>query len=226
MNTPNEDQKPTDNMELPKQQAAGCGPGCGCNATGTPGKTRWVIGAIVLAAAGVMVVQAMIKRDGASAQTTPPGFASLAALPTPASDSGSATNSGTAAPTTEKSVKPIGALTELNTMAAKLDAVFVYLPGKEVTSANPPLEPMQGAAHAIESNAGQKCGLFALKAGSPDYDQIAGKISLPGVLAMVKGRGMSAVSGEITEAKLVQGFVAASSAAGCGPSAGAGCCPK
>jgi MYXO-CTERM domain-containing protein len=226
MNTPNEDEKPTDNMEMLKQQAAGCGPGCGCHATGTPGKTRWVIGAIVLAAAGVMVVQAMIKSDGASAQTTTPAFASLAALPTPTGGGGTATNSGTATPTTEKSVKPIGALTELNTMAAKLDAVFVYLPGKEVTSANPPLEPMQGAARTIESKAGLKCGLFTLKAGSPDYDEIAGRISLPGVLAMVKGRGMSPVSGDITEAKLVQGFVSASSAGGCGPSAGAGCCPK
>jgi len=226
MNTPNEDQKPTDNTELLKQQAVSCGSGCGCHATGTPGKTRWVIGAIVLAAAGVMVVQAMIKSDGASAQTTTPAFASLAALPTPAGGSGTATNSGTAAPTTEKSLEPIGTLSELNTMAAKLDAVFVYLPGKDVTSANPPLKPMQGAASAIESKASLKCGLFTLKAGSTDYDQIAGKISLPGVLAMVKGRGMSPISGDITEAKLVQGFVAASSAGGCGPSAGAGCCPK
>ena len=78
----------------------------------------------------------------------------------------------------------------------------------------------------IESKAGLKCGLFTLKAGSRDYDQIAAQMSVPGVLAMVKGRGMSAVSGDITEAKLVQGFVAASSAGGCGPSAGAGCCPK
>ena len=51
-------------------------------------------------------------------------------------------------------------------------------------------------------------------------------MAVPGVLAMVKGRGMSAVSGEVTEAKLLQGYVAAGSAGGCGPGAGAGCCPK
>jgi hypothetical protein len=39
--------------------------------------------------------------------------------------------------------------------------------------------------------------------------------SVPGVLAMVKGRGMSAISGEITEDKLVQGYVAASRSGGC-----------
>jgi MYXO-CTERM domain-containing protein len=225
MNLPNEDSKPSDNMELPKPRAASCGPGCGCHATDTPGKTRWVIGAIVLAAAGVMVVRAMIKSGEASAQTTTPAFASLAALPTPAGDGGSATNSSTSAPTTEKSVEPIRTLSELNTVATNLDAVFVFLPGKEGTSANSPSTPMKNAARTIEAQ-GKKIGLFTLKAGSSDYDQIAGQISLPAVLAMVKGRGMNAISGDITETKLVQGFLAASSAGGCGPSAGAGCCPK
>ena len=225
MNTPNEDRKPTDNMELLKQQASACGPGCGCNATGTPGKTRWVIGVIVLAAAGVLVARAMIKNDGASAKATTPAFASLAALPTPASDGGSATNSSTAAPTTEKSVEPSGTLSELNTVATNLDAVFVFLPGKEGTSSNLPAATMNKAARTIEAQ-GKKIGLFTLLPSSHDYDQIEGKISLPAVLAMVKGRGMNAISGDITETKLVQGYLAASSAGGCGPSAGAGCCPK
>jgi hypothetical protein len=223
MNTPNDDRKQTDNMELLKQQATTCGPGCGCNATGKSSKTRWVIGAIVLVAASVMVVRAMIKSDGASSQTSAPAFATLAALQTPAGG----TNSDTAAPAVESSVvTSIRAIAELNTVATKLDAVFVFLPGKEGISADPPLTPMQSAARAIKSNAGKKCGLFTLKVGSRDYNQIATQMSVPGVLAMVKGRGMSAISGDITEAKLVQGFVASSSAGGCSPSAGAGCCPK
>ena len=226
MSTPNEDRKPTDNMELLKQQAAGCGPGCGCHATGASGKTRWVVGAIVLAAAGVMVVQAMIKSDGAATQTTAPAFATLAASQTPAGESGPATKSGAAASAAETSVgTSLGAISELNAVAATADAVFIFLPGKEGTSGNPPSIAMKGAVRTIEAK-GLKCGLFTLKAGSRDYDQIAAQMSVPGVLAMVKGRGMSAVSGEITETKLVQGFVAASSAGGCGPSAGAGCCPK
>jgi MYXO-CTERM domain-containing protein len=215
MNTPNENGKPTDNTELLKQQAPACGPGCNCNATGTPGKTRWVIGAIVLAAAGVLVARDIVKSDAAPSQTSGQAFA----LPI------AATNSSAAAPTTEKSVEPIGTLSELNTVATNLDAVFVFLPGKEGTSANSPSTPMKNAARTIEAQ-GKKIGLFTLKAGSPDYDQIAGQISLPAVLAMVKGRGMNAISGDITETKLVQGFLAASSAGGCGPSAGAGCCPK
>ena len=227
MNLPNEDRKQADNMELLKQQAAACDPGCNCHATGTPGKTRWVIGVIVMAAAGVLVARAMIKNGGASSQTSARAFAALAASPTPAGGSRTGTNSTATAPATETSViTSIGTLSELNEMAAKLDALLVFMPGKEGASVNPPTTPMKGAARTIESKAGLKCGLFTLKAGSRDYDQIATQMSLPCVVALVKGRGMSEVSGEITEAKLVQGFVAASSAAGCDPSAGAGCCPK
>jgi MYXO-CTERM domain-containing protein len=217
MNTPNENGKPTDNMELLKQQAAACDSGCGCHAPGKPGKARWVIGVIVLVAAGVLVARDIIKSNGASAQIPTPGYAALATTPTPA---------GVPAPVVEMSVGTIiGAFSELNEVAIKTDAVFIFLPGKDGVSGNPPSTAMKGAARTIEAQ-GKKIGLLTLKAGSSDYNQIATQMSLPGVLAMVKGRGMSGISGDITETKLVQGYLAASSAAGCGSSAGAGCCPK
>jgi len=74
---------------------------------------------------------------------------------------------------------------------------------------------MKSAARAIEAK-GMKCGLFTLKPGCADYEQIAKQMSVPGVLALVKGRGMSAVSGEVTEAKLLQGYVAAEAPASAG----------
>ncbi len=226
MKAPNEDGKPTDNMESLRQQASACGAGCGCHASGASGKTRWVIGAVVLVAAGALAVRAVIRSDTGTTQSAAPEFAGLTASVTPAKDGIPSAESAVADPAVAKSVgTSIGALAELNTMAAKTDAVFVYLPGKEGTPGNPPSTPMNGAVRLIEAQ-GKKCALFTLKAGTQDYNQIAAQMSVPGVLAMVKGRSMSAVSGEITESKLVQGFVAASSAGACGPSAGAGCCPK
>jgi len=226
MNTPNEDGKQNDNMELLKQQASACDPGCGCHATASPGKTRWVIGAIVLVAAGVMVARAMIKTDAMSTQPSAAAFADPVASQTAAGTGGTTRNSGVATAAAETSVgTPLGAFSELNTVAAKTDAVFIFVPGKEGVSGNCPSAPMKGAVRIIESK-GLKCGLFTLKAGSRDYDQIAAQMPVPGVLAMAKGRGMSAVSGDITEAKLLQGYVAACNPAACGPSAGAGCCPK
>ena len=42
MNTANEEPKAVNNMELLKQQAEGCGAGCGCHSSGSSGKARWV----------------------------------------------------------------------------------------------------------------------------------------------------------------------------------------
>lgn len=222
MSTPNEDGKQPEKMESVKEGTACCGPGCGCGTAAKPNKARWVVGVIVLAAAGVMVVRGMVRSDKGATQASPAGFADPAATETAAG--GSVTNSDAAAGETTVGTS-IGAFGELNTVAIKTDAVFIYLPGKERTAAKPPSTPMKGAARLIEGK-GIKCGLFTLKPGSADYDKVAKQMAMPGVVALVKGRGMSAVSGEITEAKLVQGYVAASSAGGCGPGAGAGCCPK
>jgi MYXO-CTERM domain-containing protein len=221
MSTPNEDRKQPEKMESVKEGTTCCGPGCGCGTAAKPNKARWVVGVIVLAAAGVLVVRGMVKSDKGSTQASTAGFANPAATQAAA---GAGSNAVVTADETSVGAT-LGAFSELNTVAAKTDAVFIYLPGKEGTAAKAPSKPMKGAARLIEGK-GIKCGLFTLKAGSADYDKVGKQMSVPGVVALVKGRGMSAVSGEITEAKLVQGYVAASSAGGCGPGAGAGCCPK
>jgi MYXO-CTERM domain-containing protein len=223
MNSPNEERKASENMESPKQEAAACcGPGCGCESGGKPSKARWVVGVIVLAAAGVMVVRGMVKSDKGSTQASTGGFANPAAQ---SAAGGEDTKSDAAAAGETTVGTTLGAFAELNMAAAKTDAVFVFLPGKEGTAGKAPAAPMKSAARAIEAK-GMKCGLFTLKAGCADYEQVAKQMSVPGVVALVKGRGMSAISGEVTEAKLLQGYVAAGSAGGCGPGASPGCCPK
>ena len=118
----------------------------------------------------------------------------------------------------------IAAFAELNKLAADTTAVFVFVPGRTPDSAAPPKAQMEAAARTIAAKGSNKVSLFTLKTDSPDYEQIATQVTVPGVLALVKGRGMKAASGEITETKLVQAFVAASSAGGCG-SGGGGCGP-
>ena len=80
MSTTNEDGKQPENIESPKQQgSACCGPGCGCGTAAKPGKARWVVGVIVLAAAGVLVVKGMVKSDKGATQAATAGFANPAA---------------------------------------------------------------------------------------------------------------------------------------------------
>ena len=214
MSTKSAEPKPSNNMELLKQEASACGPGCGCHTVGPSSRSRWVVGVIVLVAAGVLVARAVVRNNDATADAATAGFAAVTTTPqTPPSAS--------EAPT---AVKEIAALSELNTVAVDTDAVFVFLPRKGDAPGAMPVVPIQGAARTIESRAGSKVGIFTLKADSPEYAQLAAQVSVPGVLAMVKGRGMNAVSGEITEAKLVQAFVGASSAGGCG--AGSSCGPS
>lgn len=222
MSTTNEDGKQPEKTEPMKQEgAACCGPGCGCGTTGKANKARWVVGVIVLAAAGVLVVRGMVKSNRDSTGAAAAGFANPVAVQPAA---GADTKAEVAAADETTVGRTIGTFAELNTAAAKTDAVFVYLPGKEGRG-KAPSTPMKSAARAIEAK-GMKCALFTLKPGSADYDQIAKQVAVPGVVALVKGRGMSAVSGEVTEAKLLQGFVGACSSSACAPGASAGCCPK
>ena len=218
MSTNNEAQKPVDNMEKLKQEASACGAGCSCHAKGSSAGIRWVIGAVVLAAAGVLVARAVVKENNvAPAEKAEVGFAEMI----PAGPQSDVPQDQPVSVTRE-----INSLAELNALAADTDALFLFIPGKNPGDAPIPSAQIQSASQTIEKQSGIKVGTFTLNAGSLDYQQVVSQIAAPSVLAMVKGRGMNAVSGEITEAKLVQAFVGASSAGGgCGPAAG-GCGPR
>jgi hypothetical protein len=136
-----------------------------------------VLVAIVLVAAGAMIVGARMKRN--SAETS------------------------------------VGALSELDSLDKEMKAVFVFVPGKDGASARP--LSMISAKRTIEVEWGIKIGLFNLKPDSRDYDEIAAKMSLPGVLVILKGGARSAISGDITETNLIRGFLAAVSAGACCP---------
>ncbi len=201
-------------------QDASCGPGCCCTSGGSFSRMRMIICALILVAATVLVARAIIKNRSAA---TPVPAASFTAptVAQPAATAGSlAPPAAIAATPAERVATEIATLAELNTAAAKTDAVFVFLPGKRGT---PPLAQMQAAVKTIAAQ-GKTIGIFTLKTTAPEYQSIAAQVPVPCVLAMVKGRGAAPVSGDITEAKLVQGFVAASSGGGCGP-ASSGCGP-
>ena len=115
-------------------------------------------------------------------------------------------------------------LADLNKVAAQTQAVFIYLPKKGQEPIESVKQEIEKAAGKVQSG-GKKMGCYTLDANSDDYVKVTSQIPSPCVLAMVKGGGGSAVSGEITEAKLLQAIVTASrpASSGCGPS---GCAPS
>lgn len=218
----NDNSKPTDNMELLKHKTSACGPGCDCHA-GLSGRARWIVAAIVLIAAGALMARAMIKNYKADTGKPVAGFALPVVAQAPIAGATPATNE-TSVVTNMVAVQEIASLSDLNIVAATTDGVFVFLAGKDDPIIKVPFAQIRNAVRTIEAQSRIKIGIFRLKTDSRDYEQVALQTPAPAVIAMVKGRGMNAIFGDITEAKLIQAFVAASSAGGggCGPS---GCGP-
>ena len=171
---------------------------------------------IILVAAAALVARAVIKKNDSTTGTKPSGFAAMV------SSNASPAHAGPTDPSGPDAIAAIGGLVELDTIATNMAGVFVFLPGTNGTTADAPTAKMLGAARTIEANMGCRIGIFTLKTGSPDHEQLASQMAVPGVIALTKAGGIGQATGEITEAKLIQAFVAASSVSACGP---AGCGP-
>ncbi len=144
---------------------------------------------------------------------------------------------GSALPeTTAKSESPDGtasalcgptldSIASLNKLAADKDAVFVLLPGQDRRRAQTVSRQIEATVTKIQSY-GRRIGTFTLEQSASDHARVVKGFaitSLPCVVAMGKGCGSAVVSGEITEAKLLQAFVTASRPrSSCAPT---GCAP-
>ena len=114
-------------------------------------------------------------------------------------------------------------MASLNKVAAQKNAIFMYLSEKGRGVDEAVKRQIELAVGKVQSQ-GAKMAYYTLDTGSQDYAQITSQVSAPCVLAMVRGGGMSVVSGEITEAKLLQAVVAASRPSGCGTGCAPGAC--
>jgi hypothetical protein len=193
-----------------------CGPGCNCGKPSGNKKAKVVICLVVLLAiCGIFVYKATSARQTAQDNTK-------AAFVTPI------LNQATGQEPAVKSVadtKKVGELLDslaaLNKVAINQDAVFVFIPanGNETISKEI-LNAITSAEQKIKSS-GVKIGLYTLQFSmSKEYADIAAQLPPPSILVMSKGKGMGTVSGEITEGKLLQAYVASSRAGGCGTSCG------
>ncbi len=111
----------------------------------------------------------------------------------------------------------IASLAELSTRAAEMNAVMVFLPPRNAESAPSALAAINGARMTLEGRFDIKIGLFTLSPGGRDYDELAPKTSGPAVVAIVKTGVKRCVSGELTEERVIDGFMAAVGAGGCCP---------
>jgi len=198
---------------------------CCFSASGSYSKMKLVVFVIIVVAAGIILARSLMKESTAVGDDTQQLFATIGQEKD--CESSPQINAGTNIETSDKT-EPIlwgaelGSLASLNKVAAESDAVFVFLAAADQQGNQPITREIEAAAKKIQSN-GSRISAFRLKKDAPDYAQLAKQFSIPCVVAMVKGRGMSVVSDQINETKLVRAFVSASRPSGCSPS---GCNPS
>ncbi|MHC4677189.1 MAG: hypothetical protein ACYTEK_00680 [Planctomycetota bacterium] len=248
----NDDKEQAVSQENPSDRQSRCDGGS-CCPSGSDGEGKsWkiVVCILIVVAAGAVLARSIIRKSDASAEQGQDTFATIQPdlrLDTPSPLSSEATKHDLMAPKgnvetlavanekTEEDVpdkassalwRPeLDSIASLGKVAADTDAVFILLAADDQEGNQATTKQIEAAAKKIQSNGIRICA-FRLNRGAPNYASLKEQLSVPCVLAMVKGGGLSGVSADqITEAKLVQAFVAASrpSSSCCPPGSGATC---
>jgi len=215
-------------------EAGGATTGCSCDCGGkcTPPTAQSgrllksvILAVIVIAALGVGA-RSLIRQSQKPKQPENPEFASVAPQNSADVQSKDSTAAETTVPEKPEWGEPLSSVTALNDVATDVDAVFILLSNEQNKSSDPAVKEMDSAATTIRAR-GVRIRSFYLKKEAPEYPTFSQQVSVPGVIVMAKGRGMSGVSaGQITVDKLIQAFVSASQpSSGCCPSGstGSGC---
>jgi hypothetical protein len=194
-------------------------------------KGRLLVSAIILMAAIGVGANSFLKGNAAQSYTTEPvkSFsAGLTEIPAVVAD-----NSSQGKPDTKPEEialdRVLDSLQSLDTQAADKDVVFLVLHG-DVQDARFAIPQQVGTAANNLWKTGQKIGVFTLKNSTPDHNRLVSQFSVktfPSVVILGQQGSPSVVSGDITEVRLYNAFVLASTPASCCPAqSNASCCPK
>ena len=208
-----------------KESDCGCGPKCGCCSSGLSTKVKIIACLVVLIAAAIVLGRGFLKKTAVSNGKSTDAFASAFPVSKPVETPIVKEQGKESVEKLDKAKlwgDPLDSLNSLNKVAANLNAVFIFVSGKSDEKDPGIKKEIENAAGKFQKN-GSSIAAYTLVKVSKDYAQITGQMTAPCVLAMVKGKGMSVVSDNITEAKLLEALVAASRPSSCGPS---GCGPS
>ncbi len=196
-----------------------CGPTCDCNAPPQRSRAKIAVAILVLtAAAAILVVKLVGRVEKPGQDNPPPATEKIATSVAPAK------------------MKTVGSFLELNTVAAKMDAVLVMVPARGNVAVGEALSRAVDAARRKLEAKVMSVGVYALSVDSPDFGAVSSRHSLPGVIVfsgggtekLVSGDSfdMGMLTGKITESRILQAYVAASlagSGGGCNCAQGSSC---
>jgi hypothetical protein len=241
-NTDEDGQENPNDAQACCSTASGGGDCCSPDSSNSGKSWKMLIFLIIVVAAGVVLARSFIKESNSTTDQAQQLFAAIqpeSGLDTPLpptvtpqvetpvqpksdTEPAALVSSEKKANVSDKAVATLwgpelDSLASLNKVAAETDAVFILLAAEDKLKMESVTTEVEAAAKKIQGGGSRICA-FTLKKDAPNYAQLAKQFSIPCVLAMVKGRGLRAVSGDITEAKLIQAFVMASRPQ-------SGCCP-
>jgi hypothetical protein len=114
-------------------------------------------------------------------------------------------------------------LESLDTVAVNYDGVLILMVKSEAETTKAITQEIGNAAATITAK-GLRMGTFQLAPVSPEFESLITQVPSPGVIVVVKGRGMRAVAGtNITRTNLLQACIAAMGPSGCGSQCGTKC---
>jgi len=215
----NNDKPPAKAESTPRLNDSVCEPGCDCGKpTGNGGnKLKIVVCLVVAVAVGAILLFKATEQSRTAPHTGTNEFPDAI---TKTEAKGSANSTWQA----DEPGKPISAIGDLNSVTADLDTVFLIVPAKDNA---PAIEETQTSlATVIQTLHAKnlKTGIFILTATSADYADVAAQIGAPGILVLTKGKSMGIATDHITEASLMQAYVASTSG-GCNSGRGPKGCP-
>ena len=221
-----------DDQESNATQEECCSSGCACNSRGLSNKTKGLVVLLVALVAVVVVLSGSIRRAESRASSNSATFNSetssaaataVSAAEATTSASTRASDEASKAPKQQSEVwgQTLPSLSALNEVATNIDSVFVLVPASDDKHTEAIRQEIAAAVRTARAR-GRKVMAYRLAGDSADRAKLKAEVGVPCVLAMVKGAGAVPVSGEISEAKLLESLVTASRPPSCGPS---GCGP-
>ncbi len=214
-------QESTVNVQVCRPSASGSGDCCPPDSSSSGKSWKMLVFLVIVVAAGGVLAHSLINKSNSTNDQTQQLFSTIqpegkSDTPLPLNTAIKAEVSNEAAPTLWR--PELDSLASLNKVAADTDAVFVFLSDASQEDKQAITKEIEAAGKKIQSG-GYRISAFGLSENAPNYAQLAKQFPIPCVMAIVKGRGASVVSGEITETKLVEAFVMASRPT-------SGCCPS
>lgn len=236
----NDDKEKAGGQENASNLQPCCDGGSCCPSGSDGGGKNWKIAVFILivVAAGAVLARSFIRSSDSATEQGQNTFAAIqpeliqnAASPKADTEKPAATSETTSEEVSGKTSlalwgPELDSLASLNKAATDTDAVFILLAANDQASSDAATKQIEAAAGTIRGG-GKRISAFRLKQGTADYANLTKQLSIPCVLALVRGGGMSGVpAGQITETNLIQAFVAASRpASGCCPPGSGATCP-